>query len=719
MEIIQYEEMRNVSGREYNNPTDEYSKQIEYQNVYEYGSQPKYEYNENSSSEETTPPSEKSKFKKMMQYFVAGVAGAVIVINSALAPSTGDGIDNIILELEYDTYMYTLEPGNTYKMTFDESKKDDYYTYVAEYVYKMTKAIDMDTYKQLLTYTSDDWNEADHLNNKLLYKVPDEQSYRTSSGNFGLINVNGKLAITTAYQYISFGEYDYSGDYRQYCGFVSVDLEDDENLHYLDKMIQTYGGKSKEEIYSSLIGKEISEVSGYFFQSYDLRDGASYIGERCEKFSEDETFYVKGGTQEVIVPTFLKIEKIGDRQDDSEEQDSEVVIIDGKNLSSQSYEYAKQITDVYYIVKENGLYGVVDFDGNEIIPIAYQSYSIVGEDEIEFTKDKMGSVYSTDTGQLLFEYAKEEEVARQYVETIAGPDGEHIITIAKELNPEYDGNIRLYRTYQGGLFCEEVSVVDDYEESEEDLFGYINRDMITYKDASTGEVLYRGYSGSWLYGMEDGYDGPQFQFSMSLANTQGCIIEYDLEDGAYYLVTVNKQSLEKRRIDKSFYQGKKRYYDEWLVMPYTAIVVNIDTSEIYTMPYRSEEIKQWYYGKDEYYGLGRETEDGSLIYAICKKDTILIDNCKEIGFIDDTYMAYSLDGKEQIIVDYNFNEICKVRDYTGFINGTALVYDGIGIYVVNHDFMQISDYIYKGTITNCTYGVVQLADKYYLLKTTE
>lgn len=71
---------------EYNIPIESY-----YQN--EYASQAQSEFNEHRVSRSTAIP-QKSKFKKMIQYFVAGVAGVTIITNTV--ETTTHNIENII-----------------------------------------------------------------------------------------------------------------------------------------------------------------------------------------------------------------------------------------------------------------------------------------------------------------------------------------------------------------------------------------------------------------------------------------------------------------------------------------------------------------------------------------------------------------------------------------------------------------------------------------------
>lgn len=66
-------------------------------------------------------------------------------------------------------------------------------------------------------------------------------------------------------------------------------------------------------------------------------------------------------------------------------------------------------------------------------------------------------------------------------------------------------------------------------------------------------------------------------------------------------------------------------------------------------------------------------------------------------------------------MNYSGTDLMTVNDYGDFVNGRAIINDGIGIYMIDENLNKVSDYIYKGTVENCHSGAIKINGKYYLI----
>lgn len=435
--------------------------------------------------------------------------------------------------------------------------------------------------------------------------------------------------------------------------------------------------------------------------------------------TESENFGAVETESEAMADETVESTETESEDTENEEEIPAYEIIDGSNLSKQSYDYAFQVGTNSYLVQNGDAYGLVDYEGNEIVPISYSDYTIVGTNEIEFPDGDKRYIYNTESNILVYEYVKYETVERKELEVIQADDGQTITVIrGREVEEEYDSPVSCNRSYQGGLLCETVEVVASWERDPEnpDLFGSSNHRKITYTNINTGKVVYSGYTGSWVWGTELVAYDERYMFSCNGTDGDAVVVEYSLQDGELYLVTIGTDSYTRNKIDDiSYYKGNMRYDKDWLLMPYTESLINTRTMQRLTVPYKTEEVSRWYYGSGEYYGLGIGTED-DVKYSMCKGDKVLVDDCISLGFISDTFKVYSKQSGEHVFIDNDGKEIMKVEDYSGFINGKAFIYDGTGIYYVDEGLNKVSDYIYKGTVNGCGRGVVLLGERYYLLR---
>lgn len=291
---------------EYNKQTNikEFHQCTETEFVQEYGSQAQSEFNEHNEQRFAATP-KKSKFKRMVQYLVAGFAGAVIIYGNTRTTKSENIVANkIVIPLEYDTYTYTINSQNMYRISFDETKIDDFCLYLAEYIYKISYYIDEETYEELLRYASAD-NPRQLMDKELVSFDLPTNTIGLDSFGFGFVDDNGR--ITTGYQFVQYETCDKDNNGMQPYSFVFwVEAENDPHIKYLDDLIENYGGLSKEEIYAKLIAEYESYGFWYGGYSYSGPDDAIVYTD-CNEWSVE--FYLKNGTHELMIPTVLKIEK--------------------------------------------------------------------------------------------------------------------------------------------------------------------------------------------------------------------------------------------------------------------------------------------------------------------------------------------------------------------------------------------------------------------------
>ncbi len=87
------------------------------------------------------PPEKKRRPKKMLKYILGTAAAGIVITASVGAPPDTDVAIHTQSDL-YDfvfpsTYTYTLEEGNEYRISYDNTKNEDYYDYIAGYLYTM------------------------------------------------------------------------------------------------------------------------------------------------------------------------------------------------------------------------------------------------------------------------------------------------------------------------------------------------------------------------------------------------------------------------------------------------------------------------------------------------------------------------------------------------------------------------------------------------------
>lgn len=302
----------NLSSKEYCTREDDYDSKIREFDVIsdnsfqqEFGSQPQNEFNTRGTDISAKAP-KKSKFKKMIRYFVAGVASAALIVNTVRTDVKSTS-DEIKLNLNFETYMYTIEPGNVYQIYFDADKEDDYYWYLAEYIYEITRVFDEKTYSRVMQFDADDYN-IDRVNTKINRYYEGEFFWVSY---FRLYDDDGETKLVTGYSDVMSVAHRYDDGYSDYYIAYCIGLESQAKVAYLDDLLEKYQGLSKTEIYKIIRGYPISQktlvtaAENFKNNWYNYTDGT--WENQSQNYGIAQSFYVKNQAYELIVPTFLKI----------------------------------------------------------------------------------------------------------------------------------------------------------------------------------------------------------------------------------------------------------------------------------------------------------------------------------------------------------------------------------------------------------------------------
>ena len=409
-------------------------------------------------------------------------------------------------------------------------------------------------------------------------------------------------------------------------------------------------------------------------------------------------------------------------------------------LSTQNYDFARQVSEKYYLVSEDECYGLVDFNGNVIVPIEYEIYKLVSENEIEFEdggeefyienfgwlEKRNAYVYSTDTGKLLFQYVSSSMThwENKHRETIVGNGVEHKILYGDpDSDPLgcFEGDPAIKRSYQNGLIMETYLVFDCADIYK---YGAEPRNYISFTEAKTGKLIYEGYttiggyeyyyeeSGEWYEEYREGE--PQVALvSSDKSEGKAAMLEYSIQEDKYYLVLVSLDGYVKHEIqDISIFDSSIGYSGDWLKMPWTAKMINTKTMEIVEMPIEEEKAGSWYVGRGEFYAL--TDDESSTTYTIYKGNKSIATGYTQLYFTKHYIIGRNSKGKFDFI-DYTGKTILNVTDYGDTLNDRYLVSDGVGVYYVDKTLKRVSDYIYKGNVEDCRSGAIMIDEKYYLI----
>ena len=378
-------------------------------------------------------------------------------------------------------------------------------------------------------------------------------------------------------------------------------------------------------------------------------------------------------------------------------------------LSSQGYDYASQVSDKYYVVGNGSSYGLVDYNGNVIVPMQYEKHSVVAKNEVQFTKGNIAYVYNTDTGKLVIEYVTEELVESKVIEKFTTESGRNVTVESQNYYYEFDKGASIYRAYQGGILREDLYTWWIYEDTEDYYWSSQGHWLSTYKNVYNNTTIYSGYT-DWAASDIMCWNG---SFSSDKSESVAVMLEVDKLSGDISLVIINVTGYERKNISNLQSEGTRASYDNgWLKLYWPdGEMINVNTMSKINMPFESYNINYWYHGHGEYYAL---STDGSS-YSICKDSTILKNNCLSVDFANANYIIYKRSDGKFVYMNYNGTELLTVNDYGNFVNGRAIVNDGIGIYMIDENLNKVSDYIYKGAVENCHSGAIKINGKYYLI----
>lgn len=389
-------------------------------------------------------------------------------------------------------------------------------------------------------------------------------------------------------------------------------------------------------------------------------------------------------------------------------------------LSTQTYDYAEQVSEKYYVVKKNNKYGLVNFAGKEIVPISYDGYDeSVGINQIEFYNDNVAYIYDTLSGIKVFEYIPVEEY--EYVEyEFNAQNGKTYFVSSSAYSWYWDAEkeeeidlYRIERDYFNGMLCEVKYVYI----KEIDSMGATKYASVIYTNVLTNEIIFSGFSEGGEYFYTDAE--PVYEFSSNVNEARAVVVQEDIfGDGEIYIVNIEPNGFTRKKYtgDRTLSTFGTRYSNGWLVNGYQGVFVNINTMEIINIEWEDGgPLGVWgIYG--QCCAVIVDYEAGKM--DIYNKDKKIKEDCTSVYFVEnnDKYIVYSKDNINVIYMDYQGNDLLTVQGCSKFLNGKAMVYDGTGVYYINESLEQISDYVYAGdNLTAFHFGAIGVDGKYYLI----
>lgn len=383
---------------------------------------------------------------------------------------------------------------------------------------------------------------------------------------------------------------------------------------------------------------------------------------------------------------------------------------DTYKLSDASYEWATGFGTNSYAIKKNGLYGVVDFNGNVKIPAIYEGVNNVGNNEYEFVKDNVGYVYNVDTCKQIFSYNKIELISNpeDYKVTYIDRGGnEHEMYLGNFTHNSYttEPNHIIEREYNKGMMLEIITytnrvTIGDYSSENRHL-------KYTFKKGNTSEIICSGYT-----------TVESVAFSNIIEEDNAVALECDLVTDKWYINIISKEGVKRKEVSETSPVTENHFFNVYnngcLKNFGWCEIANLYTGEYIKMPYEPFSITKYYYGRGEYYAVF--TDNGST-YDICKGSSIISKGYKFVNFSNDKYIIAGNSSGEAVFMDYSGNVKAAYKDTSEIYNGKALVYDGTGIYYIDEKLNKISDYIYKGKIDSngCMTMAVKIDGRYCLI----
>lgn len=377
----------------------------------------------------------------------------------------------------------------------------------------------------------------------------------------------------------------------------------------------------------------------------------------------------------------------------------------GYRLSEESYDYAELINDNFYLVKQNGKYGAVDFAGNVKVPIVYEECYGVDADKVEFKNENNSYIYNTRTAKQVYSY-KNYEVYTSDTIKFETSEGKYERQSKYIRRGYFKGVVYSYTYY-------------DRKGTETDYTRRYDIYKMNFINASNGNNIYSGYNRrEYDSDISLGNVGIALNRGKSDSNIIAFVETYDFntEKNTTYKLTQN--SVES--VGDLFIPMSSAFTDGYIkgfvfgVSDMAPMIINVATKECLRLTGWFAD--KWYYGKGEYWGVREEglyAKDG---YRLLKGDKVLASGFSSMAFGEKYIIASKMNNNNRIVfMDYDAKEHMSVEASSKFRNGKALVYDNIGIYYIDENLNKVSDYIYKGKVDNCHIGAVIINNKYYLI----
>ncbi|MBQ9700296.1 MAG: hypothetical protein IJV71_06705 [Lachnospiraceae bacterium] len=351
-------------------------------------------------------------------------------------------------------------------------------------------------------------------------------------------------------------------------------------------------------------------------------------------------------------------------------------------LSKQSYDYvcAYDTDNQTYVVKKNGKYGVVTFDGTVKIDIKYEEFNLVGEN-LEFVIDGTAYVFNRNFKKI-FEYIKKE--------VIANPDAYKIyyninnekyefelfnlhLWDPEEVTEQVDGNSYVNRILYNDILIETYT-----------YFSRINWQGVfvnKYKfiNITTGDVICEEFGLKYGIGSAEGLFWCEGLIVSQFDSKDVILLSADELNKKVYLYSITDESYSKKELTNvytllqgvtSFAYGVEwiTFYDDSYGKPF---ILNTKTLEIIYSEYDEYVVERFYAGRNGLYGAKKYDNE---YYDLVKGYSIISTGYEGLDFSDDTYIRAWKDGK-CIFMDYNGKKIAEFEKATGVVNGKALVSD--------------------------------------------
>ncbi len=389
----------------------------------------------------------------------------------------------------------------------------------------------------------------------------------------------------------------------------------------------------------------------------------------------------------------------------------------GYRLSEESYDYAELINDNFYLVKQNGKYGAVDFAGNVKVPIVYEKWSSIVRpgksiDEVEFINGDNSYIYNTKTGKQVYSYKNHETYKGDIVKFEISKRGNHLWV---EVGKYEVRSTSVKRGYLRGI----VYSYTDYEVQQGPQRN-CNLSKIEFFDIANGKVLFSGYINPVERGSDFGGVALNKGYSNSDIIAFADCFDFNTEENITYKISKNGvEKINQLWIPNAVYTDG---YIKGIDGPeFYSWIADVTTNGVLLsgMYGKFKGVGQYYCGRGEYWGIKRQVwlPDGTCNEGetlLLKGEKVLASGLTSLDFSSDKYIIATKSGKA-VFLDYNGKEHMSVESSGRFHNGKALVYNGTGIYYIDESLNKVSDYIYKGKVDACGASVVQINGKCYLI----